>query len=102
MTGAEIADLGRRHRTDVLLAGMQLDFVDDVVRGVAALQPRIVVLYPPHEYFHAVMGAVSEPWSTFAAAVRARFPKIDVHIAEPGFELTLSAGGPSTNLKAAE
>ena len=34
MSDAEIADIGRRHRTDVLLAGMQLNFIADVVRGV--------------------------------------------------------------------
>jgi L-ascorbate metabolism protein UlaG (beta-lactamase superfamily) len=89
MTDTEIADLGRRMRTDVLLAGMQLDFIADVVRGVAALRPRIVVLYPPHEHFHAMMGAVSEPWPAFAAAVRQRFPDVAVHIAEPGFAIEI-------------
>jgi hypothetical protein len=59
------------------------------------------VLYPPHEYFHAMMGAVSEPWPAFAAAVRMRFPAVDVHIAEPGFELSLNTGGPSATFKAA-
>ena len=102
MTDAEIADLGRRHRTDVLLAGMQLNFIDDVVRGVAALKPKVVVLYPPHEYFHAMMGATSEPWPAFADAVRKRFPEVEVHTAQPGFELALNAGGPSTTLQAAE
>jgi len=46
-----------------------------------------------------MMGATSEPWPAFAEAVRARFPSIDVHIAAAGFELALSAGDPSTNLK---
>jgi hypothetical protein len=69
---------------------MQLNFVADVVRGVAALKPRVVVLYPPHEHFHAMMGAVSEPWPKFAAAVRERFPEIEVHIAAPGFSLPVS------------
>jgi len=41
-----------------------------------------------------MMGAVSQPWPTFAEAVRARFPEIDVHIAEPGFALEVG-GGPS-------
>jgi hypothetical protein len=90
MTDAEIGDLGRRHRTDVLLAGMQLNFIDDVVRGVAALRPKVVILYPPHDKFHAMMGVVSEPWPAFAAALRSRFPEIAVHIAEPGFELAVS------------
>jgi hypothetical protein len=37
-----------------------------------------------------MMGAVSEPWPTFAAALTTRFPEIAVHIAEPGFELAVS------------
>jgi len=90
MTDAEIEALGKRFRTDVLLAGMQLDFVDDVVRGVAALQPKTVVLYPPHEKFHAMMGIASAPWSSFEAAVKGRFPAIEVHVASPGFELALA------------
>ena len=75
MTDAEIADLGRRHRTDILLAGMQLNFVADVVRGVAALKPKVVVLYPPHEHFHAMMGVVSEPWPKFAGRTPRAFPR---------------------------
>jgi L-ascorbate metabolism protein UlaG (beta-lactamase superfamily) len=90
MTDAEIGDLGRRHRTDVLLAGMQLNFIDDVVRGVAALRPKVVILYPPHDKFHAMMGVASEPWPAFASALSRRFPEIAVHIAEPGFELAVS------------
>ncbi|MFI4998867.1 MAG: hypothetical protein ACHQK9_03210 [Reyranellales bacterium] len=97
MTDAEIAGLGRRFRTDVLLAGMQLNFIADVVRGVAALRPKVVVLYPPHDKFHAMMGAVSEPWPAFAEAVHRRFPEIAVHIAEPGFELAVSAGASAQN-----
>jgi len=87
MTDTEIADLGLRHRTDVLLAGIQLNFIDDVVRGVAALKPKIAVLYPPHEHFHAMMGAKSAPWPAFGDAVRNRFPEVEVHVAEPGFRL---------------
>jgi L-ascorbate metabolism protein UlaG (beta-lactamase superfamily) len=101
MTDAEIKALGTRFRTDVLLAGMQLDFVDDVVRGVAALQPKVVVLYPPHEHFHAMMGVVSTPWSAFAEAIKTRFCEIDVHIASPGFELTLDGHAKPQHFSAA-
>jgi len=96
MTDAEIGDLGRRLRTDILLAGMQLNFIGDVVRGVEALRPKLVVLYPPHEHFHAMMGAVSEPWPKFASALRERFPAIEVHLAAPGFALDVGAGRYST------
>lgn len=85
MTDAEAADLGRRFRTDILLAGMQLYFIDDVVRGVAGIKPKVVILYPPHEKFHEMMGATSAPWEDFANAVKSRFPEIDVRIAAPGF-----------------
>ncbi|MCP5156552.1 MAG: MBL fold metallo-hydrolase [Ectothiorhodospiraceae bacterium] len=95
MTDAEIADLGRRLPTDVLLAGMQLDFVDDVARGAAALDPEVVLLYPPHDKFHAMMGATSRPWSEFAAAVRAACPRAEVVIAEPGTTVALD-GTPVT------
>lgn len=93
MTDQEIVALGRRFKTDILLAGMQLNFIDDVVRGVAALNPKMVVLYPPHEKFHEMMGVTSEPWADFARAVRERFPHVVVHVAEPGFELDLQSGG---------
>ncbi len=84
MTDAEIAALGRRFRTDVLLAGMQLHFTADVARGAAALDPRTVILYPPHEKFHEMMGAQAAPWQAFADAVRAAVPRATVVIAEPG------------------
>jgi hypothetical protein len=64
---------------------MQLHFVDDVVRGVAGIKPKVVILYPPHEKFHEMMGATSAPWEDFARAVKQSFPQIQVHIAAPGF-----------------
>ena len=42
MTAQDLADLKQRFpKVDVLLAGMQLFFVDDVVRGVKALAPEL-------------------------------------------------------------
>jgi hypothetical protein len=84
MTTAEISDLGKRFRTDVLLAGMQLDFVSDVVRGALALKPKWILLYPPHEKFHEMMGVTSRPWSEFQQAVASALPGCRVVIAHPG------------------
>jgi L-ascorbate metabolism protein UlaG (beta-lactamase superfamily) len=92
MTDAEIEALGRRFRTDVLLGGMQLHFVDDVVRGAAALNPKVVVLYPPHEKFHEMMGAASAPWTTFVAAVKAKLPQARIVLAEPGTVVDAKTG----------
>ena len=89
MTDREIEDLGRTLKTDILLAGMQLNFIDDVVRGVGALKPKIVILYPPHDKFHEMMGATSAPWTEFERAVKRRFPAVVTYVAEPGFELSL-------------
>jgi hypothetical protein len=92
MTDAEIAALAQRFRVDVLLAGMQLDFVSDVKRGVAALQPQRVLLYPPHEKFHAMMGASSRPWSEFTAAAQAAAPGAQVVALAPGTQVNLDDG----------
>mgnify|MGYP003668938480 CR=1 FL=1 len=92
MTDAEIEELGRRFHTDVLLAGMQLDFVADVVRGAKALKPKIVLLYPPHDKFHEMMGVTSRPWSEFADAVKAALPEAKVIIAEPGTTIDAVTG----------
>jgi L-ascorbate metabolism protein UlaG (beta-lactamase superfamily) len=95
MTDREIADLGQRFRVDVLLGGMQLDFVDDVRRGVAALQPRLVLLYPPHEKFHGMMGVTSRPWSEFIAAAQAAAPHAKVVALAPGTQVNLADGAVS-------
>ena len=92
MTDDEIAALARRFRVDVLLAGMQLDFVADVRRGVAALQPGMVLLYPPHEKFHAMMGATSRPWTEFVAAAQAAAPQARVIALSPGTQVDLDDG----------
>ncbi len=85
MTDQDMADLKQQFpRIDVLLAGMQLYFIDDVVRGVQALQPKAVVLYPPHEHFHKMMEATSAPWSDFADAIRRQCPGVQVVVATPG------------------
>jgi hypothetical protein len=54
-------------------------FIDDIVSGVLALRPKVVILYPPHDRFHAMMGIVSEPWPAFAKALCTRFPEITVY-----------------------
>ncbi|WP_319244008.1 MBL fold metallo-hydrolase [uncultured Propionivibrio sp.] len=90
MTDEEITDLGRRFKTDILLGGMQLNFMEDLARGVAALKPKVVVLYPPHEMLFRMMGAKSEPPADFVRAITSRFPSIQVFVAEPGFELNVN------------
>jgi hypothetical protein len=98
MTDGEIAELGKRFQTDVLLAGMQLDFVDDVVRGAKALAPKVVVLYPPHEAFHAMMGVTSRPWSEFHDAVARALPQATVVLANPGDRIDMTSGRVTGNL----
>ncbi len=90
-TEADLAQLHRDYpRVDVLLAGMQLNFIDDVVRGVQALGPKLVFLYPPHEKFHEMMEVSSAPWADFASAVRRACPQVQVVVAEPGTVVQLA------------
>jgi len=95
MTDREVTELGQRFRIDVLLGGMQLNFVDDVRRGVAALRPKMVLLYPPHERFHAMMGASSRPWTEFTAAAQAAAPQARVIALSPGTQVNLEDGSVS-------
>ncbi len=92
MTDEAIQSLGRRFRTDVLLAGMQLDFVSDVARGAAALTPKIVILYPPHEKLHAMMGVSAAPWNQFSDAVKQRLPDAVVVTVRPGTAVDAATG----------
>jgi hypothetical protein len=69
-----------------------LDFVADVARGAAALAPRIIVLYPPHEHFHGMMGVSSRPWPEFAAAVQKAVPAAHVIVATPGSRIDAHSG----------
>jgi hypothetical protein len=41
------------------------------------------------------MGAISEPWTRFADAVRARLPAAQVVIAEPGTAVDVASGAVS-------
>ena len=89
MTADEIRRLGQSAHTDVLLGGMQLDFTEDVARGVAALNPKLVLLYPPHDRLHALWGVPSSPWSLFADAARRAAPDATVIVLNPGDEVDL-------------
>ena len=84
MTDHEIGILGEQFKTDVLLAGMQLDFANDLARGATALQPKLIILFPPHDKFHAMMEVTSRPWSEFQQAAAAAVPDAHVVIATPG------------------
>lgn len=95
MTDAEIEALGRGARTDVLLGGMQLDFTEDVFRGVKALAPKLILLYPPHDVLHTMMGAKSRPWVEFAAAAQRAAPRAKVVMLEPGVQVDVRDGSTS-------
>jgi hypothetical protein len=102
MTDVEIRELGARFKVDVLLAGMQLNFMADVARGVAALKPRAVLLYPPHERFHEMMGARSAPWDEFVEAAQSAAPGAVVLAAQPGDVFEFDAGEAQPLRRAAE
>lgn len=95
MTDAEIETLAAQKRTDVLLGGMQLDFIDDVRRGAAALKPKLILLFPPHEMFHNMMGAKSRPWMEFVEAAQDAVPTAKVVAMTPGIQVDLADGAVS-------
>ncbi len=96
MSDREIKTLGDDKKTDILLGGMQLHFTDDVRRGVKALNPKLVLLYPPHDRLHKLWNVPSSPWEDFAAAAREAAPNATVIVLKPGDEVDLRTHSVST------
>ncbi len=70
--------------SDVVIAGAQLNFEQYVAKGVAAMSPRKVVLFHPHEAFFSRLGLRSSPPESFASAVRQVLPpQAEVIVAKP-------------------
>jgi hypothetical protein len=86
-----IRQLARRLTTDVMIAGAQLNFEEHVAKGVAAMSPRTVVLFHPHEIFFERLGLKSSSAETFASAVRRVLPQTEVIVAKPMSSYTMCA-----------
>ncbi|HEC62635.1 MAG TPA: MBL fold metallo-hydrolase [bacterium] len=79
----ETRELGRRFRPEIVLAGMQLDFEKELSEGVAALSPKTVVLFPPHEAIFEKVGLKSSPPQKFVEEVKRKSPEADIIVAKP-------------------
>jgi len=75
--------LADRFKTDILLAGMQLNFEDHVSRGAAALSPKSVVLFHPHQVLFERLGLKSSPPEKFVEKLNEALPHAKVCTAEP-------------------
>ncbi len=83
----EVRPLAEKLKTDVLLAGMQLDFEDYVAAGAELLAPKKVVLFHPHKEFFKQIRKVSSSPEVFAGAVKKRLNGADVVTIDPGWIL---------------
>jgi hypothetical protein len=81
----EVQALGERFETDVLLAGMQLNFEEYAASGGATFSPKTVLLFHPHKEFFDQLGKVSSSPETFAEAVKRELPDADVIPILPGW-----------------
>jgi hypothetical protein len=75
--------LADKYKTDILLAGMQLNFEDHVSRGASSLSPKSVVLFHPHKVLFESLGLKSSPPETFVEKLRQALPDTNVHLAAP-------------------
>ena len=62
---------------------MQLDFEKQLSEGVAALSPKKVVLFHPHEAMFEKIGLKSSPPQVFVEGVRRALPEAEVIVAKP-------------------
>jgi hypothetical protein len=84
-----VRELAQRFRTDILLAGMQLDFERQLTEGVAAVSPNKVVLFHPHEVLFEKIGLRSSPPQVFVEGVRRALPEAEVIVARPQSSIAL-------------
>ena len=79
-----VMELRDRYQTDILLAGMQLNFEEHLARGASALSPKSVVLFHPHQALFERLGLKSSPPEAFVEKLERALPEANVHIAVPG------------------
>jgi len=84
-----VRELAQRFKTDILFAGMQLDFEKQLSEGVAALSPKKVVLFHPHEAMFEKIGLKSSPPEIFVEGVRRALPEAEVIVAKPRSSFTI-------------
>ncbi|MDI9499138.1 MAG: MBL fold metallo-hydrolase [Bacillota bacterium] len=82
--GQLAALVGLGYGADVLLAGAQLSFTAACARVVAALRPRQLLLYHPHQVLFERLGLASAPPGDFLTAAREAWPEIEAGYLEPG------------------
>jgi len=81
----EIRKLAATFKTDILLAGMQLNFEEYVAAGAELLAPKTVVLFHPHKEFFRQLGKVSSSPEVFAETVKKRVNGVQVVSIDPGW-----------------
>jgi L-ascorbate metabolism protein UlaG (beta-lactamase superfamily) len=74
--------LGRTFQPDVMIAGAQLDYEQDMARIVAAVAPQTLIMYHPHEALFKRMNLKSSPMETFVECVRRRSPDVEIILPE--------------------
>jgi hypothetical protein len=79
----KVRGLGQRFKPDVLIAGMQLNFEEQLSKGVAALSAKRVFLFSPHGVMFEKLGMKSSPAANFVSGIKRELPGAEVMIAEP-------------------
>jgi hypothetical protein len=84
-----VVELGQRFKTDVLIAGMQLNFEKQLSEGIAAISPKTVVLFHPHNVMFERLGLKSSSTQTFIERIKGKLPSVRIIVAEPRSSYTV-------------
>jgi hypothetical protein len=79
----EAKQLAEALRPEILIAGMQLTYEQDVARVVSAVGPQKIILYHPHKQLFEKMNIESSSPETFIENIRSVNPSVEILIAEP-------------------
>jgi len=88
--GKMLREVGRSYPGHILVCAADMDFTVEVAEAVKILQPREVLLYPPHTAIYRRMRINTEPLENFAAEIRNRNPDTSVTILSPDDRYDLS------------
>jgi ribonuclease BN (tRNA processing enzyme) len=81
--------VGERLKTDVLIAGAQLNWQEFLAKGAAITRPKVVILHSPHELVERAAGVPALPPDTYVQSVKRALPHAEVQWVPPGSSVGL-------------
>lgn len=81
----EVKEVAEHYKPDILIAGAQMNFEKYVATGAKIFNPKVVVLFHPHEALFKQINVSSSTPEEFITAVQSELPDSTVFYVKPGW-----------------